>query len=122
MQEQAQTYIKDYKPKTQKKFFRSYFSPKTGSYEMDYVITGHKDKDKDKNKVKNKDKNKTYRYYLTVININTRYLFFIPFELNVIPTQAATLKALTFINDILKENNQKMTNLRGDADKSSQHM
>jgi hypothetical protein len=30
MQEQAQFYIKDYKQKTHKKFFRPYFSPKTG--------------------------------------------------------------------------------------------
>jgi hypothetical protein len=109
MQEQAQTYIKDYKPKAQKKYFRPYFSPKTGLYEMDYVIAGHK--------------NKNERYYLAVININTRYLFFIPFELNMTPNQAATKEALEFINDILKENNQQMTNLHGDADqKSSQNL
>jgi hypothetical protein len=86
-----------------KKYFRPYFSPKTGLYEMNYVIAGHKDKNE--------------RYYLAVININTRYLFFIPFELNVTPNQVATKEALEFINDILKKNDQPMTNLRADADK-----
>jgi hypothetical protein len=69
---------------------------------MDYVIAGHK-------KINE-------RYYLAVININTRYLFFIPFELNVTPNQAATKKVFEFIINILNENNQPMTNLRGDAD------
>jgi hypothetical protein len=76
MQDQEQTYIKDHKPKAQKKFFRPYFSPTIGSYEMDYVVTGTKDKniDKDKDKDKNKYK-KPHRYYLAVININTRFHF-----------------------------------------------
>jgi hypothetical protein len=100
---QTQTYIKDYKPKAQKKYYRPYFSPITGSYEMDYVYTEN-------------TKKGPFRRYLTVININTRYLFFIPLELNTTQSEIATIDALKFINGILKENNQQITNLRSDAD------
>jgi hypothetical protein len=118
---EEQSIIKDYKPKAQKKFYRLYFSPYLGSYEMYYVITGTKDKNIDRDKDKNKYKN-PHRYYLAVININTRFLFFIPLRLNEERTQAATLKALKFVCDLLQDCKQPMTNLRGDCNTAFAHI
>jgi hypothetical protein len=55
--------IKDYRLAPLKKFQRPYFSPRTGSYEMDYTIARH---------------DNWSRWYFVCININMRYLMIYP--------------------------------------------
>jgi hypothetical protein len=51
--------IKDYKLKPLKKFKHPYFSPRTGSYEIDYTEVYN---------------DRWTRWYFVCININTKYL------------------------------------------------
>jgi hypothetical protein len=104
------TKIPDYKAKTLKnKFQRPYFSPKINSYEMDYVSSG---------KFKINDEVR-FRHYLGVININTKYLFMIPLELNTNETLLITYEIIKQINEDLRALNKNMeiNNIRGDGDK-----
>jgi hypothetical protein len=65
--------MRDYRLKTQQKFERPYFSPITGSYEIDHWFAS------DTNKIGDVSlSNKHVQIYFTCININTRYLFMFP--------------------------------------------
>jgi hypothetical protein len=92
---------KDYRiSKISKQFYRPYFSPHTNSYEMDYCTSTN---------IAGKE-----RWWLAVININTKFLFMYPLEINTHATEDFTAKALAYIQDQLPED-QKIDNLRSDA-------
>jgi hypothetical protein len=62
--------IEDYKLKPLRKLYRPYFSPNFNSYEMDYALS---------NLLIN---NQTvYKYYLILININSKFLFALPIKI-----------------------------------------
>jgi hypothetical protein len=56
-----------------------------------------------------------FRNYLFCININTRYLFVIPIDINKNPAQIDTWKSLVKINNSMTEDH-KLKHIRGDAD------
>jgi hypothetical protein len=99
------SYIKDYKLKALRKYYRPYFSPKYDSYEMDYMkvnIDDNEDDTPDTFSIK----------YLFVININTKYLLVEPVYNNI--SIYETCKALYKITERLKPHT--INNLRADAD------
>jgi hypothetical protein len=63
------TKIKNYKLKPSHKLYRPYFSPNFNSYEMDYAISNFL--------INNKN---VYKYYLILININSKFLFALPIK------------------------------------------
>jgi hypothetical protein len=91
--------IRDYKLKPLIKFERPYFSPNVNNYEMDWSLSGNK---------------KPFRKYLFIININTRYLFVFPLELNAPETIDTVAKALEEFNDSLPPGH-KISNIRADG-------
>jgi hypothetical protein len=87
------TKMKGYKLKPLRKLFRPYYSPNFNSYEMDYIIS---------NLLVNNVK--VYKYYLFLININTKFLFAMPIENNTTPSIEITkilIKILTTILSLL---------------------
>jgi hypothetical protein len=62
--------IEDYRLKPLR-LYRRYFSPKFNSYERDYAVSNFL--------INNK---KIYKYYLILININTKFLFELPIKKN----------------------------------------
>jgi hypothetical protein len=99
--------IRDYQLKPLKKFYRPYFSPKFNSYEMDYAIGNFS--------INNE---RIFKFYLFVININSKFLFAQPFKNNTHPTIRITKFLIKDINNHLKSLNIdfKIDNIRGDAD------
>jgi hypothetical protein len=55
-----------------------------------------------------KGKEKNFRYYLVLMNINTKYLFFEPLEENVYQTLDITRSVVRSINEKLKKKSQKI--------------
>jgi hypothetical protein len=67
--------MEDYRLKPLHKLYRPYLSPKFNSYEMDYAVSNFL--------INNK---KIYKYYLILININTKFLFALPIKNNTTPS------------------------------------
>ena len=99
--------IKDYKLKPLRKFYRPYFSPKFNSYEMDYASGYFQIGDK-----------KIFKFYLILININTKFLFALPIRDNTYPTVEITKILIKDVNDHLNSLSPeyKINNIRADGD------
>ena len=99
--------IRDYKLKPLRKFYRPYFSPKSNSYEMDYTSGSFLIND-----------SKIFKFYLILININTKFLFALPLENNTYPTIEITKILVKDVNDHLKTlgSDFKIDNIRADGD------
>jgi hypothetical protein len=99
--------IPDYQLKPLKKFYRSYFSPRFNSYEIDYAVASFL--------INNE---RMFKFYLFVININTKFLFVQPLPENTHPSIHITKILIEDINDHLKSLRPdcKIDNIRGDAD------
>jgi hypothetical protein len=82
--------IEDYKLKPLRNFFRPYFSPNFNSYEMDYALSNFS--------INNK---KVYKYYLILININSKFLFGLPIKNNTTPSIEITKMLIKDVNDYL---------------------
>jgi hypothetical protein len=82
--------IEDYKLKPLRKLFRPYYSPNFNSYEMDYALSNLL--------INNK---KVYKYYLVLININTKFLFMAPIKNNTTTNVEITRIIIKDINDHL---------------------
>jgi hypothetical protein len=101
------TKIEDYKLKPLRKVFRPYYSPNFNSYEMDYALS---------NLLVNSKK--VYKYYLILININTKFLFAAPIQNNTTPNVEKTQIIIKELNDHLAslESNLKINNIREEGD------
>jgi hypothetical protein len=99
--------IKDYKLKPLRKLFGPYFSPNFNNYETDYVISDFLINDV-----------KVYKYYLILININTKFLFAVPIKNNTTPSIEISRIIIKNINDHLKPISPtlKINNIRVDGD------
>jgi hypothetical protein len=99
--------IRDYKLLPLRKLFRLYFSPNFNFYEMDYAFSNFS--------VNNKKVNK---YYLILININTKFLFPTPIQNNTTPNVDLTKIIIKSINDHLSSlsPNLKINNIHTDCD------
>jgi hypothetical protein len=86
-------------PPLHKKYWRPYFSPYLGSWEMDFMIL--------KYKPKHNSRQEKYLYYLFVININTKYLFIEDSEVKDVKIVINTLSRM--MNEGLE-----IDNIRGD--------
>jgi hypothetical protein len=91
--------IRDYKLQPLTKFERPYFSPNGNTYEMDWILSGSKE---------------PFREYLFIININTRYLFVEPSDLNESEKTAFVAAAVKKFNDSLPPGH-KISNIRADG-------
>jgi hypothetical protein len=91
------TKLKDkYLPPLHKKYFRPYFSPYTGSWEIDFLEL-----------IYNK---KEYLYYLFVVNINTKYLY----------VEDSITKDANIVKNIIGRMENEglyIDNIRGDAER-----
>jgi hypothetical protein len=85
--------IEDYKLKPLRKLFRPYYSPNFNLYEMGYALSNLL--------INNK---KVHKYYLILININTKFLFMAP-----IPNDTTPNVEITRI--IIKDINNHLTSL-----------
>jgi hypothetical protein len=94
--------LRDYKLPPLRKLFRPYFSPNFNSYEIDYAFSNFTI-----NSVK------IFKYYLILININTKFLF-----ANTTPNVDLTKIIIKSINDhlISLSPNLKINNIRADGD------
>jgi hypothetical protein len=99
--------IPDYQLKPLKKFYRPYFSPRFNSYEMYYAVASF---------LINSERK--FRFYLFVININTKFLFVRPLPENTHPSIHITKILIEDINNHLKslKTDCKIDNIRADAD------
>ena len=99
--------IRDYRLKTLKKFYRPYFSPRFNSYEMDYASGRFLIND-----------TQVFKYYLFLININTKFLFVQPIQNNTYPSVAITRILVKDVNDHLNSLGleYKIDNIRADGD------
>ena len=99
--------IRDYRLKTLKKFYRPYFSPRFNSYEMDYASGRFLIND-----------TQVFKYYLFLININTKFLFAQPIQNNTYPSVAITRILVKDVNDHLNSLGleYKIDNIRADGD------
>jgi hypothetical protein len=114
--------VRDYRLKTQEKYFRPYFSPFFDSYEMDYANTGKY--------ALGAYGFKAYdsRAYLFVININTKYLIVEPLPQGKSPSIDETVAALERVFEKLErlfrnspyrlDGETYINNLRADADRA----
>jgi hypothetical protein len=86
---------------------RPYFSPNFNSYEMDYAFSNFKI---------NSEKN--YKYYIILININTKFLFSVPVKNKTTPNVDLTKIIIKSINDhlISLSPNLKINNIHTDGD------
>jgi hypothetical protein len=110
--------VKDYKLKPLQRFYRPYFSPFPNSYEIDYVHGGRFATINEKtSKLKI-----IIQYYLACININTKYLFMVPFSFSIDKrfNLMTTLNAVQQIKAKIEHDTPGATiqNIRGDADKT----
>jgi hypothetical protein len=80
--------IEEYKLKPLHKLFRPYYSPNFNSYEMDYALSNF-----------SINSTKVYKYYLVLINTNTKFLFTIPIQNNIAPSVETTKIIIKDIND-----------------------
>jgi hypothetical protein len=105
--------IEDYRLKPLQKFYRPYFSPHFNSYEMDYAVSNFL--------INNK---KVYKYYLFMININTKFLFVSPVRNNTTPSIEITRILVEDINDHLEllRANLKINNIRAGGDSKFRKM
>jgi hypothetical protein len=99
------------------RFYRPYFSPNLNSYEIDYTFGGA---GLDPEYTGNDDVEETKKlYYLSCININSKYLFMIPLDLGNKGGNEETRDCI----EKIKESIEKMTPgatiryIRGDADR-----
>jgi hypothetical protein len=101
--------IRDYQLKPLKKFYRPHFSPKFNSYETDYAIGNFS--------INNE---RILKFYLFVININSKFLFAQPLKNNTHPTIRITKFLIKDINDHLKSLNPdfKIDNIRSEKNNS----
>jgi hypothetical protein len=99
--------IKDYKLKPLRKLFRPYYSPNFDFYEMDYALSNLL--------INNK---KMYKYYLILININTKFLFMAPIQNDNTQNVEITRIIIKNINNHLAslDPNLKINNIRADGD------
>jgi hypothetical protein len=101
------TKIEDYKLKPLRKLYKPYFSPNFNIYETDYALSNFL--------INNKN---VYKYYLILININSKFLFVLPIRNNKTPSIEITKILIKNINDCVGSlgNNLKINNLRADGD------
>ena len=102
--------VHDIKLSSIKKLNRPYFSPHSGSWEIDYFHSGDNPDEED-------NMHKIYRFYLFCININTKYLVVYPCEVNQHPTSYFTLHC---IDDLRKK--YEVKSVRGDGDRAFVHL
>jgi hypothetical protein len=86
------TKIEDYKLKHLSKLYRPYFSPNFNSYEIDYALC---------NFLTNNQK--VYKYYLILININSKFFFALQIKNNTTPLIEITKILIKDVNDHLGE-------------------
>jgi hypothetical protein len=96
--------IKDYHYKPLKKFYRPYFSPRTNSYECDYATTG---------KIYNFNGTQ-FRWWFVCININTKFLYMLPLEVNENLSMEKTFLCLSAIQETLAPH-AKIKSIRADG-------
>jgi hypothetical protein len=97
--------VKDKKLPPLHKYDRPYFSPRSGSWEIDYFCTGDNPDELTQESI--------FRYYLFCININTKFL--VVYHLNLNKFHDATMTD-HFINDLAFRH--RVRSIRGDADPS----
>jgi hypothetical protein len=107
------TEIEDFKLKQLRKLYRPYFSPNFNSYEMDYALSNFL--------INNQ---KVYKYYLILININSKFLFVLPIRNNTTPSIKITKILIKDVNDYLGSlgDNLKINNIRADGDSKFRKM
>jgi hypothetical protein len=82
--------IEDYKLKPLLKLYRPYFSPNFNSYEKDYAPSNFL--------INNQ---KVCKYYLILININSKFLFALPIRNNTTPSIEIIKILIKDVNDYL---------------------
>jgi hypothetical protein len=86
------TKIEDYRLKPLCKLYRPYFSPNFNSYEIDYALSNLL--------IINQ---KVYKYYLILININSKFLFALSIRNNTTPSIEITKTLIKDTNNYLGE-------------------
>jgi hypothetical protein len=101
------TKIEDYKLKPLCKLHKPYFSPNFNNYEIDYAVSNFL--------INNQ---KVYKYYLILININSKFLFSLPIRNNTTPSIEITKILIKDVNNYLGSlgDNLKINNIRADGD------
>jgi hypothetical protein len=95
--------IPDYKIKPLKQFFRSYFSPRINSWEMDWIQTTIQNWATNPETGEVIPAGKLTRQYFGCINLNTRYFYMIPLEPGETYSMANTIKCLKIIQADLQD-------------------